>query len=147
MGKRKSEDLLLYIAKQAGYLDAREDPEGQKLVVNAPIKNSARSQLVFVKTKDTKLVDHDVVTFYAYCLTTNSGAELQNNQALIHLLIQNWEMPYGKYALISDKDQTRLAICCDQLLDTLDPEEFDVVVRYVSEYADRFEERLKKDQY
>lgn len=147
MGQKKLEHLLLYIAKQAGYSDAREDPEGQKLVVSVPIKDTARSQLVFVKTKDTKLVDHDVVTFYAYCLTPGSGAELQKNQDLIHLLIQNWEMPYGKYALISDQDQTRLAICCDQLLDTLDPEEFDIAVRYVSEYADRFEEGLEKDQY
>lgn len=147
MGQRKSEDLLLYIAKQAGYSDAREDPEGQKLVVTVPIENTARSQLVFVKTKDTKLVDHDVVTFYAYCLTPSSEAQLHKSRDLVHLLIQNWEMPYGKYALVSDENQTRLAICCDQLLDTLDPEEFDVVVRYVSEYADRFEERLEKDQY
>lgn len=147
MGQRKSEDLLLYIAKQAGYLDAREDPEGQKLVVSVPIETTARSQLVFVKTKDTKLVGHEVVTFYAYCLTPSPGAELQKSQDLTSLLIQNWEMPYGKYAIISDQGQTRLTICCDQLLDTLDPEEFDIAVRYVAEYADLFEERLEKDQY
>ena len=135
------------IAQEAGYQNVRFDPQHMRLVI--PLQfGGGRHQLVFIRPHGVTPRGDELVTIFAACLRLRPEALLEEEKDLPRsLLMRNWEVPYGKFALTELDGDLLLVLCCEQLVPTMDAAELDAMVQYVGTTADNFEASRGVDRY
>lgn len=135
------------IAQEAGYENVRFDAQYMRLVISLQL-GEGRHQLVFVRPHGVTPRGDELVMIFAACLRLRPEALSAGEKDLPRqLLLRNWDVPYGKFALTELDGELLLVLCCDQLVPTMDAAELDAMVQYVARTADDFEASRGVDRY
>ena len=124
------------IAKLAG-IKARTNEEMLHLEAGFNLPDG-RSQMVYVRPTAQNAKTGVVVTFFSPCLKVGKGflKGLSKEQA-VDLLKKNEQVLFARYGIWESDDSNLIVASVDQLLDTLDPDEFGTNMWHVAMAADQ----------
>ena len=105
-----------------------------------------RSQRVFIRPAGATPDGHDVVTFVSPCLLVKTGflAGLSKDQA-VDLLLRNENLYFARFGVWRMAKADMIVVSCDQILDTMEPQEFSSLVQSVAVAADAYEQEHGKE--
>ncbi len=139
-------DKVKEIASLAGF-NIHQTPGTNSLQLNFDM-GGGRSQIVYVahtgRTGDGK----DVVQFVSPCLCVQKGMFKGLSKSLaLDLLRRNAALLWGFFALADAGDSEGVMVCANQIVDTMEVEEFRANVNYLAIVADQYEREHGKDLY
>jgi hypothetical protein len=105
-----------------------------------------RSQRVFIRPAGTTPDGHDVVTFVSPCLHVKTGflSGISREQAL-DLLQRNENLYFARFGIWRLDKADMIVASCDQILDTMEAQEFAALVQSVAVAADAYEREHSKE--
>ena len=109
---------------------------------------NGRTQQVYIRYGGATGEGKDVVTFFSPCLVVKNGfmSGISKSMAL-ELLARNEQILFARFGIWRSGDADLIVASADQLLDTMDPEEFASLASFVAVNADSFEQANGGDQY
>ncbi len=135
------------IAKSAGFDRVAVHPEHEHLIVPLSLPNG-RHQNVYVQVKGQTPRGDAMLTFFSPCREVDEESFLTSETELAwNLLRKNEEISFGRFAIWRHEDHYMLMVSCDHIERTMDPEEFEAMVKYVGVIADEFEESTGEDKF
>ena len=140
-------EKVAQIATMAGY-QVKSFPERNFVAVPFDM-GEGRKQVVYIRYIGQTPDEHDVVSFDSPCMEVKKGwlAGLSKNQA-VDLLKRNASLLFGSFAIEQlEGDADVLIVCSNQILDTMEVEEFDAHCRAVAVVADDYEKELGRDEF
>lgn len=140
-------EKVTQIATMAGYT-VKPIPERNFVAVPFDMGNG-RKQVVYIRYIGQTPDEQDVVSFDSPCLEVKKGwlRGLSKDKAL-DLLKRNANLLFGAFAIEQlEGDHDVLIVCSNQILDTMEVEEFDAHVRAVAVIADEYEKEHGQDVF
>ncbi|MBL1216237.1 MAG: hypothetical protein D8M59_01940 [Planctomycetes bacterium] len=107
-----------------------------------------RTQNVYIRHCGTTPDGQDVVCFMSPCMTLEKGflKGMGKNQA-IDLLQRNAQLLFARFAIQTLPDGDLLVVCSDQIVDTMEVDEFKHHLFCVGGIADNFEKEHGRDMF
>jgi hypothetical protein len=149
MSIREQLEILEKVSDIAALAGIRGKIDEDRMVFGAGFNlPDNRSQIVYVRPTDATIKESVVVTFFSPCLVVKSGfmKGISKEQAL-GLLRANEQILFARYGLWTMGKQDMVVASVDQILDTLDPEEFEAHIWHVAMAADSFEKQHGQDHF
>jgi hypothetical protein len=149
MGTSTTSDVLKQVedvAALAGYNVSRH-PNGMGVQIPFDMGNG-RSQMVVVVPIGQAGNGKDVVRFYSPCMVVKKGMfkGLSKAQAS-DLLKRNANMLWGSFGVAELGDSEGVMVLSNQLVETMDVEEFKMHANYVAIVADEYEREHGQDNF
>jgi hypothetical protein len=138
--------ILEGMAREAGY-----EPEEHKdsIVVTVQLEGG-RKHVVHISEAGRGGKGMRIVSFVSAVQRLNKGllGKSMKHATAIDLLHRNARMPFAAFCLLAGADgQDTLCVRSTQLLETMDPEEFQASCLCVAQFADEYEATLGKDEF
>jgi len=128
------------IATLAG-IRGQVDQEREQFVAGFNLPDG-RSQMVYVRVTNKTVGDSPVITFFSPCHVVESGfLKGITKDMAVDLLQKNEQMLFARYGLWTQGKTHMVVASVDQILDTLDPEEFNAHIWHVAFAADIYEKQ------
>jgi hypothetical protein len=141
MSDDRTAEVLDKIRKIAAMADCPiTEHDDKTLVVNVGTSED-RTQVVFITHSGQTPDDHDIISFFSPCAELGRGVfGGMSKKVAIDLLRRNSQQVFSHFALYDFGGETdMLMVCSDQLIDTMDVEEFETHLQYVAMVADAYE--------
>lgn len=132
-------DKVKKVAAMAEY-HLEEHPNGSLLAVNIGV-SEGRTQVVYITYSGQTPDGHDAICFFSPCREFARGMfKGLGKKEAVELLRRNAQLTFGFFALDDFNGNTDvLMVCSNQLVDTMDTEEFETHVAFVAVVADTYE--------
>lgn len=137
------------IASKAG-IKGEIDDEAEHYAAGFELPDD-RSQMVYVKVTATNEEDGThVVTIFSPCQVYKKGfmglGGITKSQC-IELLVQNEQLTFARFGIWDGDGELMVVASVDQLLDTLDPPEFEAAMWHIAMAADSVEAPFGTDEF
>jgi len=138
----KIKEIATIAGMKAGIDDDRE------CVVTGFQFPDGRSQGVYIRHAGQAAEGKDVITFFSPALPLKRGfMSGMSKERAIDLLIRNENMLFARFGLWRADKADMIVVSVDQLLDTMDPDEFMAHTAHVAMAADAYEKEHGVDNF
>lgn len=134
------------IAAKAG-IKGEIDDDNEHFVAGFELQDG-RSQMVYVRPTAGGGEDSVVVTIFSPCKVFKKGlfGGISKGQC-IELLQLNEQLTFARYGMWEADKEQMIVASVDNILDTLDPPEFEAAVWHVAMAADAYESKFGSDEF
>ena len=134
------------IAAKAG-IQGEIDEEAEHFFAGFELPDD-RSQMVYVRPTAGGGEDSFVVTIFSPCHVFKKGLFSGISKAqCIELLQMNEQLTFARYGMWDGGNEQMIVASVDNILTTLDPEEFEAAVWHVAMAADTYEKKHGGDDF
>lgn len=136
------------VASKAG-IKGEIDEEAEHFAAGFELPKD-RSQMVYVKVTVTNEDGSHVVTIFSPCQVYKKrlmGMGGISKAQCIDLLVRNEQLTFARFGIWDGDGELMVVASVDQLLDTLDPPEFEAAMWHIAIAADSVEEPAGTDQF